>query len=145
MHPVLLSLIAVTFYSVNAVLIERFLNVNHPQWSQLIVNAAIPVLCIGTIVGLRTTGIPVELKTPPLQTVMLAVICGLIYFLGNHALFCAYTNGGSVTTVTTVLCMLPVISTLFGLCLGGKAPAMNEIIGAIIVIVGIVVLVYPKK
>lgn len=137
MHPVLLSLIAVTFYALNAVLIERFLKVNHPLWAQLIGNAIIPLLCIVFIGGLRMTGNTIELKTPALQTWMFIGICGLVYFLGNCAFYYAYANGGSVTTVTTILCLLPVISTLFALCLGGKIPTTNEIAGSALIAMGI--------
>lgn len=139
MHPVLLSLIAVTFYAINAVLIERFLKINHPQWSQLIANALIPIFCIASIAGLRASGSSVELKTSVSQAWLFAAVCGCIYFLGNCAFYHAYANGGSVTTVTTILCLLPVISTLFALCLGGKAPTANEIGGSVLIAVGILV------
>lgn len=142
MKSILFCLAAVTLFAWNAVLTERYLKENHPLWTQLIANGLIPLFCVAGIVGMRNTGNDVVLKTEILPLWSFAFLCGLILFLGNFCFYAAYSNGASVTTVTTVLCLLPILSTCFSLCLGGKFPPLNEILGTLIVIGGVLVFLY---
>jgi drug/metabolite transporter (DMT)-like permease len=96
------------------------------------------------IMSFSASGNGVALGISTTHAWLFALLCGFILFCANLCFYAAYSAGGSVTLVTTIICLLPFISAAISVLMGGKAPAMNEIIGAAIVFIGIVVLVYPR-
>ena len=142
-HPIFLSFIAVTCYALNGAIVERWLRVNHPLWNQAIANGLLPLYCCICLATLRAPTGTQHLKTDPLYAIGFAVVCSFILFVGHNAFYAAVANGGNMTSITSIISLLPVLTTLFILCLGGKLPSFNQLVGAALVLLG--VLLFLRK
>lgn len=142
-----MTLVAVICYALNSVLVDRFLTKSHPLWIQLLTNGAIPVLCLVGIVCYKAWRADIPLQEPWSLTRMWfpVLLCNLCLFAGGLAFYGAFRNGGSVTEVTAVLCLLPIVATLIGMAVDvyffpkdlRKPLTPQEILGTAIIIMGI--------
>jgi len=86
--------------------------------------AALP-LALGTIAVLKLTGQPVV--APSGSIVALTIAVGAGYYLADFCFFSAYTNGGSVSMVGTILLLFPVLASLSKFIWTGSLPNLYQV------------------
>jgi len=118
MKPILFTLVATACYSVCNVLLEL-------KFAKL--NALTLMIVYASVIWISAFGMRQLVKTddpsfnfPTGTFLILAIVLGLIYAMGDWFFVSAYNHGGDVITITCITVLIPVVASL--LKFGFKAP-----------------------
>lgn len=120
MKPVVFACLAMFQYVFLNVAIEQKLATYTTAVLMVYVYLATLPLALGTIVLLKLTGQPVV--APSGGVLALAIAVGAGYYLADFCFFSAYTNGGSVVMVGTILLLFPVLASVVKFMWAGSLP-----------------------
>src|SRR2546428_3684561 len=136
MKPIIFSLVATACYAVCNVLLElKFSKLN--QLTLMIVYASVIWL---SAVGLRQlvkTNDP-SFNFPIGTTLVLAIVLGLIYTVGDYFFVGAYTHGGDVVTITCITVLIPVVASLIKFGITKHLPNLWQVSGYILAAAAVV-------
>ncbi len=149
MNSVGLSLLSLICYAFSSSLISRFLGKEHPLVAQGLTNCLNPIFFIvGYLVLLAFYSKPPSVQLTP-QLIVVSVICNLLLFVGGMSFCAAMHTGGSITLITAILSMLPVMATFINMSLDVyfspeeiRRLTPQEIIGTIGMVVSVIVFIW---
>jgi drug/metabolite transporter (DMT)-like permease len=147
-----LALIATICYAISGVITDRFLAKNHALWIQLINNGFVGIITFFCIAGMHAVNRAPELKTHPAAALGTSLVAGIVLFGANYAFYQAFHEGGTLPEITTILCLLPVFSFVFGLPFVPRedtsltqGQTIQVVTGITLVITGVLVLAFVSK
>ncbi len=124
MKPVLFACAAVVLYSVqNVVLGVKLAKYN---------TAAILIVCYLVMLPLALIGYAQTRGAAPFPRgamLLLATLVGLSYFFADYFYVSAFTHGGDLVTITTILALLPVLSSIVKFVWVGGLPNVYQVAG----------------
>src|SRR5262245_44592872 len=138
MKPILFTLAATLFYAICNVLLEL-------KFSKL--HALTLMIVYASVIWISAVGIRHMVKTDdpsfsfPTGTVLvLAIVLGLIYTIGDYFFISAYTSGGDVVTITCITVLIPVVASLMKFGITKQLPNLWQVSGYVLA-AGAVILV----
>ena len=109
-RAIALTALAVILYALQNVLMEQRL-AKHSTVSILVIAYTVMLpLSLIRLLHLRLAGNPVIFPTGSLLTV--ALLTGLLWFASDYCYVGAYTSGGDLVTITTVIALFPVAASV---------------------------------
>jgi len=130
MKPVLFACLAVLLYSSQNVILEQKLAKYHTVTILVYFYIVMLPVTLGWIAGLKITKQP--FVAPSGIAILIALGVGLVYFFADFFFVGAYTSGGSVFSVTTIVIMLPVFASVIKYFWVGGLPNLYQIAGYIL-------------
>src|SRR3954469_25284431 len=110
MKPILFTLVATALYAVCNVLLEL-------KFSKL--NALTLMILYASVIWISAVGMRQLVKTedpsfsfPSGTLLVIAVVLGLIYTMGDYFFVSAYNKGGDLVTITCITVLIPVVASL---------------------------------
>ena len=130
MKPVLLACLAVILYAGQNVMMDMKLS-KFSTISILVLGYLVMLpLSLIRIGSMRLTGEAIVF--PNGIFLWLALLTGLIWFLADYAYVSAYTSGGSLLTITTIVTLFPVVASVAKFIWTGGLPNSYQIAGYIL-------------
>ena len=138
MKPILFTLVATACYSVCNVLLEL-------KFAKL--NALTLMIVYASVIWISAFGMRQLVKTddpsfnfPTGTFLILAIVLGLIYAMGDWFFVSAYNHGGDVITITCITVLIPVVASLLKFGITKQLPNAWQVSGYVLA-AGAVVLV----
>ncbi len=136
--PIVFALLAMALYAVANVLLEqKFAKFNNLTLMCIYV---LPILFIGIVGRQLTKTSDPSFDFPIGQDMVILVIMGFIFAAADYFYIGAFTNGGSLLTITSIMIMFPVFASLIKFVWMQGLPNMWQI-GGYILAVGAVMLI----
>jgi len=130
MKPVIFACLALMFYAVQNVFLEQKL-AKYSTFSILLymylVMLPLVLICLA---ALRIKKQPI--LTPSGIAIGITLGCGLLYFFADYFYVGAYTSGGSVLMVTTIVIMFPIFASIVKYFWTGGLPNFYQVAGYIL-------------
>jgi drug/metabolite transporter (DMT)-like permease len=131
-------LTAVFLYAAANVALEKYLS----QYSSLgILMYMYPMMLMGGIASVgvyKYTG--TEVNSPiGFTAIAIALAVGVIYYFADWSYVNAYSKGGSVATITSIMASFPIVAQLMKAGLDGQVPSLRNILGSTVVAAGILI------
>lgn len=139
MKPIVYTLFAVFFYAVSNTILELKLAKYHAFTTLSVVGG---VLCV-TMFFLRLFFVGADDPTRPYpvgDALLILLVAAVVWMLGDSFFVSAYTSGGDVLTVTSIIIFFPLVSAGMKLAAVGKYPNMLMMVAAVILMCGAVVM-----
>ncbi len=127
MKPILLALSAMIIYAIQNVIMEQKLS-KYSVFPLLVYFylAMLPMAVCGWFY-LRFTNQSIFVPSGP--TILVALALGLMFFAADSCYVGAYTNGGSVIVVGTIVALFPAIASTVKYFWKGSLPNIYQILG----------------
>ena len=136
MKPILFALAATLFYSVCNVLLELKFSKLNALTLMIVYASVIWISAVGTRQVMKTDDPSFSFPTGTL--LVLAIVLGLIYTVGDYFFVSAYTNGGDVVTITCITILIPVIASLIKFGVTKNLPNLWQVSGYILAAGGVI-------
>lgn len=140
-----LALTAITLYAgQNIVLEQKLAKFSVPA----ILVFMYVVMLLLTAVRLGTMKVLNEAIALPIgnrEVMFYVLLCGVIYFLADYAFVGAYTVGGSVVLVSTIVALFPVLAALLKFFFYGSVPNWYQICGWVAAFIAVTLVVYGEN
>lgn len=129
MKSVFLAIFAVILYAVQHVYMEQKL-ARYDVFGLLVYfyTAMFPLAILG-LAYQKMTG--QEIVMPEGGMVLVVIMVGVVYFIADACLVGAYTSGGSLMTIATIIAMFPVVSSAIKYAWVREPPNLYQTIGYI--------------
>lgn len=143
MKAVIFSLIAMVFFAVSNTMLEM----KFSKYNNLTLMSAYSfVICVFA----TTTRLVVKNEDPsflfPTGTnLLLLFVMGFLFAIADFFYVGAYTNGGSLLTVTSITIMFPVFASIIKFMIEKQAPNKWQIAGYILAVCSILLVVKGNK
>lgn len=134
--PVIYALLAMMLYATQNVVLEQKLSKYHTI--ALLVyfyGVLLPVSAI-VLMTLKITG-----QNPAMPSgngIIIAILAGLIYFFADYFFIGAYTNGGDLLTITSIVVMFPVFASIVKYFWVGGLPNTYQVAGYFLAVLSVV-------
>jgi drug/metabolite transporter (DMT)-like permease len=130
MKPVIFTLIATICYAIANVLFDLKLS-KYNILSTII--CYISVILVVAILGRIFTKVDdASFDFPTGSALVAVIILGLIYVTADYFFVGAYTNGGSLVTVTSILTLVPVFASIIKFSINHTLPNRWQVVGYIL-------------
>ncbi|MDO8622215.1 MAG: EamA family transporter [bacterium] len=136
MKPVLLATVAMVLYAIQNVVIEQRLSRVSVTAILVICYAIMLPLALARYSMIRMAGDAVAFPTG--AVLVFTLVAGVTYFLADYSYIAAYTNGGTLMSVTTVAIMLPIFASIVKFAWARELPNGYQIAGYALAIIAIV-------
>lgn len=146
-----LAIIATLCYAVSGVITERYSPKLHVLWMLVLNNASMIVITAISIVAVRLIDRQPEMKMTWSTFAAVSLVAGAILFGANYAFYQAFREGGTLPEIATILCLLPIFSSLLRMPFGPEGeqsyvlPSWQVMVGATLIIVGILFISFQSK
>ncbi len=134
MKPVIFAVVGVFLYAAQGVLIERKLAEFSPFAIMLLFYAGVLTLAIPSFLIQKYS---IGVSMPHGSEYLFVIACGLMLFIADYFYYSAYTSGGNLTAITTIVTMLPVAASLIKFVFGGGLPSFRQACGCILAIIAV--------
>ncbi|MDP2651754.1 MAG: EamA family transporter [bacterium] len=125
--PIIFSLLAAVFYAAtNVVLEQKFAKFNVLT---LMCVYLWPILICAVVGRWLTKSSDPSFDFPVGLNLAILVVLGLIWTAADYFYIGAFTNGGSLLTITSIMMMFPVFASLFKFLWVGGLPNMWQVSG----------------
>lgn len=136
--PVVFSLLAVVCYAIANVLFEqRFAKYNNLT---LICVYAVPIFLVGVVGHALTKTSDPSFDFPVGVDLTLLIAIGFILGAADYFYTGAYTHGGDLLTITSIIVMMPIVASMFKFVLTRNLPNM-WLVGGYVLAIGAVILI----
>lgn len=139
MKPIVFVFLAVILYAFQNVLLEQKLSKFTASGLLVYFYLCMLPLAFFTVGYLKITG--QEISLPRGSFIALTLVGGIIYFLGDFFYLSAYTSGGSVFTVTTIMMLFPLMASVIKFFWVGGIPNFYQIVGYMFGVVAVIFVV----
>ncbi len=136
MKPLHLAIVAVFFYSILNVMIDRYLSNISPI--AMIAVYHLVVLAIALPLVLFRSRLGLEMKMPGKKEYVILAVYALVLIAADFCYFSAYNKGGSLATLTTIVILVPAFAVLIKFFLGGGFPSKIQLLGWAFAAVGVI-------
>jgi drug/metabolite transporter (DMT)-like permease len=136
MKSVIFACLAVMLYAISNVIIEQKLS----KFSTVsILLCSYPLFLLISLVWLNSQKLSGATTTWPTRDLLLFVLLNAAFWFLADALFIgAYTNGGSLMTITTIVVMFPIFASLLKFLMTRNPPSLWHIAGWILAAVAVI-------
>lgn len=146
MGPIQSVFLAICFYAVQNVLVDKFLRGTSPFVMAGSVAGIVTIFCWLFVLYQRSTSQSVVFPTGGPQAIGALIVCGLLVLCADICYFNAYSTGNaSATAITTIAISLPIIVAAIKCLMGDDSPATKEVFAWIFFAAGVVTLSWPTK
>lgn len=135
MKPVLFAISAVFLYSLQSVIMEQKLAKYSPGALLVFFYFTMLPLALLQVGYLKFTD--KELIIPSSNIVLLVFFVGVIYFIADFCYFSAYTSGGSLLTITTIVITFPVFASVIKYFCVKQPPNIYQVFGYFFAVIAI--------
>jgi drug/metabolite transporter (DMT)-like permease len=136
MKPVILAVSALILYSIQNVILEQKL-AKYDAFGLLMYFyfAMLPLAIIG-LGYKKIMNQPAPL--PEGSMIIFVLILGVVYFMADSCMVLAYTSGGSLITVATIIAMFPVVASAVKFAWTGNLPNIYQAIGYVLAFLAVI-------
>jgi drug/metabolite transporter (DMT)-like permease len=127
MKSIIFAIFATILYAVSGVIIEQKLEKFNTIPLTLLFTLAFIPLGLGILTFQKFTH--QEIKFPTHGLLWLTLAMGAFYFLADYFYIGAFTAGGNVIVITTIIVIAPVIAALFKHLWTGSTPNAYQVVG----------------
>lgn len=127
MKPVVFACVAMAFYALENVLMEQKLTKYNALSLLVYFYLAMLPLALAGLGYLKLTNAQIVLPTG--NAILLAMVVGVMYFFADAFYVSAYTTGGTLMVVTTIVLIFPAFASLIKFFWVGGLPNRYQIIG----------------
>jgi drug/metabolite transporter (DMT)-like permease len=138
MKPILFTLVATACYAVCNVLLELKFSKLNPLTVMILYASVIWISAVSMRQVVKTDDPSFSFPTGTL--LLLALVLGLIYTMGDWFFVSAYNKGGDLVTITCITVLIPVVASLIKFGMTKSLPNMWQVSGYVLA-AGAVVLV----
>ena len=131
-NPVFLTCVAVVLYALQNVIMEMKLAKYSTVAIILIVYSVMLPLSLVLISQMKFTGKVVAFPTG--KILVFALLSGLIFFVADYCYISAYTIGGDLITITTIIALFPVVASIIKFFITGTVPNSYQVAGWLLAI-----------
>lgn len=139
MKPIVFVFLAVILYAFQNVLLEQKLSKFTASGLLVYFYLCMLPLAFFAVGYLKITG--QEISLPRGHFIALTLVGGIIYFLADFFYLSAYTSGGSVFTVTTIMMLFPLMASVVKFFWVGGVPNPCQIFGYIFGVLAVIFVV----
>ncbi len=138
MKPVIFAILAITLYALTSVVVEQKLG----RFSNLALTFlfTLPFIPLSLIFLSSSKLLNEEPVFPKGGYFWLTMLLGAIYFLADYFYIGAFTSGGNVITIATILLLGPVIVSIFRHFWVGGYPNTYQFLGYILVVIAVLLI-----
>mgnify|MGYP001581267508 CR=1 FL=1 len=134
-NPVFLTCMAVVFYALQNVIMEMKF-AKYSTVAILVIGYSVMLpLTLARISQMRFTGEAVVFPTGAILAI--AFMTGILWFLGDYSYVSAYTTGGDLVTITTIIALFPVVASIIKFFFTGAVPNVYQIAGWLLAIIAV--------
>jgi drug/metabolite transporter (DMT)-like permease len=127
MKPIIFAVLSTLFYAIANVIMEN----KFSKYNNLTI-----MICYCAVILAAAAIIRQVIKTPDPSfsfptgwLLLLVIVMGALFFLADFFYIGAYTNGGSLASITTIVIMMPVFASVIKFCLDSKMPNIWQVAG----------------
>ena len=136
MKPIYHALISVVLYALHNVILEQKLS----KYSTIILligfySVMLPV-AISHLYVLKSAG--QSFLIPNNKTILLIASLALVYFVADYFFMSAYTNGGDILTITTIVIMFPIFASIIKFFWVGGVPNLYQVSGYVLAVISVI-------
>jgi hypothetical protein len=143
MKPTFLAVLAITLYAAQSILFEQKLaKYSAPAILTIMYVVMLPLMA-ARLGSMKLFGEAIAF--PVGNAMMYALVCGLIYFAADYAFVGAYTSGGSLMLVSTIVTLFPVLAALIKYLFLGSVPNGYQIGGWVAAFIAVVLVTYGES
>ena len=136
MKPIIMAVSALLLYSIQNVILEQKL-AKYDAFGLLMYFyfAMLPLAVLGLCYR-KLMNQPAPL--PEGSMIVFVLILGAVYFVADSCMVGAYTSGGELITIATIIAMFPVVSSAIKYVWTGNLPNLYQSIGYILAFMAVV-------
>ena len=138
MKTVVFSILSMLLYAISNIIFEQKLSKMNNL--TIIVCYTSVVLVLALIIRQIVRTDDVSFDFPKGNVLWFALGVGVIYTLADYFFIGAYTNGGSLLMITSIVALFPAVASLFKFLLTREIPNMYQISGYILAFVAIILI-----
>lgn len=138
MKSVLFAIVAIFLYALQNVIIQRKLSDVSPIGNMLFFQ--VPILTLVVTIFLLKNKLGMEIKLPAQDQLAFVFSCSILLFFADFCFFSAYNTGGSLATITTIACLLPVFASFINFVCDGKLPSLTQVLAWIFATISVVLI-----
>ncbi len=138
MKPVIYALLALVLYAFQNVFLEQKLSRYNTIALMVYFYVTLLPLALISLCYLKISG--QDIVAPPGGTILTVVLVGSLYFFADYFYIGAYTSGGSVLTVTSIVIMFPVFASVIKHFWIGGFPNVFQILGYLLAVVSVLLI-----
>lgn len=136
MKPVIMAVSALFLYSIQNVIMEQKLARYDAFGLLMYFYFAMLPMAILSLGYKKMTNQPILL--PEGSMIIFVLLLGVVYFVADSCLVGAYTNGGSLIVVATIIAMFPVVASAMKYVWTGKLPNLYQSIGYVLALLAVI-------
>lgn len=138
MKPVIYALLALILYAFQNVLLEQKLSKYSTVAIMVYFYITLLPLALVSLFYLKVSGQTV--LAPSGVTILAAILIGSLYFFADYFYIGAYTSGGSVLTVTSIVIMFPVFASVIKYFWTGGVPNAYQVFGYLLAVAAVLLI-----
>ena len=143
MKPALLAIAAMVLYASQNVMMEQKLSKFSTPALLTIMYAVMFPLVLARLATMKALG--EEINFPMGDALFYALLSGAIYFIADYAFVGAYTNGGSVMLVSTIVVTFPVFAAIIKYVMYGHTPNMYQVVGSVLAFAAVFLVTFGEN
>lgn len=118
---------AMLFYAAGSIIIDQKLRQVSPFATMLFYALGVSTVAALGLLAQRQSGMALTMPQGNQYWLLVALAAAIV--VADFCYFSAYTSGGSLIMVTTLVVLLPVFASLIKFALGGGLPSLAQLIG----------------
>ena len=138
MKSYIYALIGTVMYAVTGVVIEQKLEKFNT--TALVLLFTLPMIPIALVVLWFQKASNHKIDFPAGSALWIVMALGVIYFFADYFFLGAYTAGGNVVTISTILLIAPAVAAIIKYFIDGGKPNLYQISGYALVVVAMILL-----
>ena len=138
MKTVIFSVVAMLLYAVSNVLIEQKLSKINNLTIIVCYTSVILVLAIVARLIIKTNSI--EYNFPTGNLLLIALSIGIMFTMADYLFIGAYTNGGDILTVTSIIALFPAVASGIKFLFTKEIPNWWQICGYLLAFIAILLI-----
>lgn len=143
MKTVIFVVIAAVVYAIQNVILEQKMSkYSQPAILVYFYLLMLPVVCIW-LLQMKLTHQPIVAPTGTM--IWLALGLGAMYLIADACYLTAFTLGGNVITITTILVMMPVVASAIKFVWTGSLPNSYQVVGYLAAVAAVLLMAKGSK
>lgn len=129
------GIFGVFFYAMENVLIQTKLSEFSPEriTTYFYIGTVVVTMCLAPIALIFRSQFGVDLSPVPLKVFGIIIVCILFEIIADFFYFKAYSEGGSIATVTILISFLPVMAVIIEAVMKMEMISFKQLLGCLLV------------